>query len=865
MSEKILVPALGESITEATIAKWLKKKGDTVEADEPIVELETDKVNVEVPSPIDGVLTEINSEDGAIVEVGAILGSIDQNGSVHIKNDEIKNIQAKSNGNQNNIVNLEVEKKEPKVFDEKLNKQKLEDETLILTDEINKESKKIEKNINQSLSPSVRKIVAENKIDLQAVKGSGKEGRILKGDVINLMGSSPSPSERKTKYGQEERIKMTRLRQTIAKRLKQAQENAALLTTFNEVDMSSIMEMRKKNQEDFQKRYGIKLGFMSFFVKACVVALKAFPSVNAEIDGDEIVYKNYYNISFAVGTEKGLVVPVLKKADELSFADIEKSIKFISEKARDGKIAIDDLQGGTFTISNGGVYGSMLSTPILNLPQSGVLGMHNIVERPVVVDGEIKIRPIMYLALSYDHRIIDGKESVSFLKTIKENLAQLGLKTACIESRGSLGGTCLNVGCIPSKNLLNISENYHKAQNFSKLGIEVGEVKLNLEKMMKNKDKAVTILTKGVEFLFKKNKVTYFKGTGSFKSANKISILDDQKKETIIEAEKTVISTGSTPVELPGMEFDEKIIVSSTGALTLPVVPKKMIVVGGGYIGLEMGSVWSRLGAEVHVVEFLDHITPGMDREVSAEFMKILKKQGINFHMQTKVEGIAKNANGASVSTSDKDGKKMNFNCDIVLISVGRKPNTDNLNLDAIGVELDEKKRIKTDKKFQTNVSNVYAIGDVIDGPMLAHKAEDEGIAVAENIAGQSGHVNYDVIPGVVYTTPEVASIGKTEEQLKEANIKYKIGKFLFMANSRAKAIDEAEGFVKILADEKTDRVLGAHIIGPHAGELIGEIGVAMEFGASAEDIARTCHAHPTFSEAVKEAALSVDKRAIHS
>ena len=412
MSEKILVPALGESITEATIAKWLKKKGDTVEADEPIVELETDKVNVEVPSPIDGVLTEINSEDGAIVEVGAILGSIDQNGSVHIKNDEIKNIQAKSNGNQNNIVNLEVEKKE----------QKLEDETLILTDEINKESKKIEKNINQSLSPSVRKIVAENKIDLQAVKGSGKEGRILKGDVINLMGSSPSPSERKIKYGQEERIKMTRLRQTIAKRLKQAQENAALLTTFNEVDMSSIMEMRKKNQEDFQKRYGIKLGFMSFFVKACVVALKAFPSVNAEIDGDEIVYKNYYNISFAVGTEKGLVVPVLKKADELSFADIEKSIKFISEKARDGKIAIDDLQGGTFTISNGGVYGSMLSTPILNLPQSGVLGMHNIVERPVVVDGEIKIRPIMYLALSYDHRIIDGKESVSFLKTIKENL-----------------------------------------------------------------------------------------------------------------------------------------------------------------------------------------------------------------------------------------------------------------------------------------------------------------------------------------------------------------------------------------------------------------------------------------------------------
>ena len=338
-----------------------------------------------------------------------------------------------------------------------------------------------------------------------------------------------------------------------------------------------------------------------------------------------------------------------------------------------------------------------------------------------------------------------------------------------------------------------------------------------------------------------------------------------KKKETVVETEKTVISTGSVPVSLPGIEFDEKIIVSSTGALTLEAVPKKMVVVGGGYIGLEMGSVWSRLGAEVHVVEFLENITPGMDREVSTEFMKILKKQGINFHMQTKVEEIKKNAKGATVLTSDKDGKKINYDCDVVLISVGRKPNTNNLNLDNIGVVLDDKKRIKTDKGFQTNVTNVYAIGDVIEGPMLAHKAEDEGIAVAENIAGQSGHVNYDIIPGVIYTTPEVASIGKTEEQLKKANIKYKIGKFSFIANSRAKAIDEAEGFVKILADEKTDRVLGAHLIGPHAGELIGEIGVAMEFGASAEDIARTCHAHPTFSEAVKEAALSVDKRAIHS
>ena len=444
-------------------------------------------------------------------------------------------------------------------------------------------------------------------------------------------------------------------------------------------------------------------------------------------------------------------------------------------------------------------------------------------------------------------------------------LAQLGIKTACIESRGSLGGTCLNIGCIPSKSLLNLSEEFHKVQSLSSKGIEIGEVKLNLSKMMKSKDKAVTILTKGVEFLFKKNKVTYFKGTGSFKTKNEILIKDEKNKEIIIQSEKIIIATGSKPVSLPGIEFDEKIVISSTGALKLEKVPKKMVVVGGGYIGLEMGSVWSRLGAEVHVVEFLDHITPGMDKEISKEFMKILKKQGINFHLQHKVENIKKNKSTATVSTIDSNGNKKDFESDVVLISVGRKPNTDGLNLEKIGIKLDGKKRIITSKSFKTNLENIYAIGDVIFGPMLAHKAEDEGIAVAENIAGQSGHVNYDTIPGVIYTKPEVASIGKTEEQLKDKNIKYKTGKFSFMANSRAKAIDDTEGFVKILADEKTDQVLGAHLIGPHAGELIAEIGIAMEFGASSEDIARTCHAHPTFSEAVKESALSVDKRAIHS
>jgi len=444
-------------------------------------------------------------------------------------------------------------------------------------------------------------------------------------------------------------------------------------------------------------------------------------------------------------------------------------------------------------------------------------------------------------------------------------LSQLGIKTACIDSRGTLGGTCLNIGCIPSKSLLNLSENFEKTKNFPNLGIEVGQVKLNLDKIMQNKNKAVDTLTKGVEFLFKKNKVSYYKGIASFKSAKKISVKDEKKKETIIEAEKIIISTGSEPISLPGIEFDEKTVLSSTGALSLGKVPKKMVVVGGGYIGLEMGSVWLRFGTEVHVVEFLDHITPGMDREISKEFMKILKKQGMKFHLQTKLENIKKNNNGAKITTKNKDGKKMDFDCDVVLISVGRKPNTKNLNLEKINIILDGKKRIKTNSNFETNVKNVYAIGDVISGPMLAHKAEEEGIAVAELIAGQSGHVNYDVIPGVIYTSPEVASVGKTEEELRKLNKKYKVGKFPFLANSRAKAIDEPEGFVKILVDDKTDKILGVHMIGPHAGEMIAEIGVAMEFGASAEDIARTCHAHPTFSEAVKEAALSVDKRAIHS
>ncbi len=430
MSEKILVPTLGESITEATVSKWLKKEGETVEADEAIVELETDKVNLEVPSPISGTLSEISFKDGDTVEVGAVLGSISK-GNVDIKNVPESKKQLEDNeekefkDQKSNIINLDIEKKpqtrleEPLVLTEDNSMELLEEEPLLLTEEVETEETSQQPII---LSPAVRKMVAEKNINLDNVKGTGKAGRILKGDLITMMGTNPQPNQRRIQYGEEERIKMTRLRQTIAKRLKQAQDNAAMLTTFNEVDMSGIMAMRKDNQEDFKSRYGIKLGLMSFFVKACVVGLKLFPAINAEIEDQDIIYKNYYNISFAVGTEKGLVVPVLRNADEMSFAEIEKEIKKLSEKANTGSLTIEDLQGGTFTISNGGVYGSMLSTPILNPPQSGVLGMHNIVERPVNDNGEIKIKPIMYLALSYDHRIIDGKESVSFLKTVKENL-----------------------------------------------------------------------------------------------------------------------------------------------------------------------------------------------------------------------------------------------------------------------------------------------------------------------------------------------------------------------------------------------------------------------------------------------------------
>ena len=443
--------------------------------------------------------------------------------------------------------------------------------------------------------------------------------------------------------------------------------------------------------------------------------------------------------------------------------------------------------------------------------------------------------------------------------------AQLGLKTACVESRGALGGTCLNVGCIPSKSLLNLSENFHKAKkDFNQQGIEIEGIKLNIEKMMSNKNKSIQVLTKGVEFLFKKNNVTYIKGKGVLFSKNDIVVYDNNKKNNY-KAKNIVIATGSEVASLPGIDIDEKNIISSTGALSLKQVPKKLAIIGGGYIGLEMGSVWSRLGSEVTVIEYLDNITPGMDREISNEFKKILIKQGIKFKLGSKVNSVKKKGTGVSINFTDiKNSKNETADFDKVLVSVGRKPYTEGLNLAKVGVKKDAKGRIEVNEKLQTSIKNIYAIGDVIKGPMLAHKAEEEGIAVAEILAGQAGHVNYDVIPGVIYTAPEVATVGKTEEQLKSENRSYKVGKFPFMANSRAKVNNETEGFVKILADSKTDKVLGVHIIGPHCGDMIAEMALAMEFGASAEDIARTCHAHPTHTEAIKEAALAVDKRPIH-
>jgi dihydrolipoamide dehydrogenase len=439
--------------------------------------------------------------------------------------------------------------------------------------------------------------------------------------------------------------------------------------------------------------------------------------------------------------------------------------------------------------------------------------------------------------------------------------AQLGLKTACVEKWDTLGGTCLNIGCIPSKALLHASERYEEAQHhLGDLGVNVGKVSLDLKTMMKHKSAVVESNVKGIDFLFKKNKITRLKGTGEIVAPGKVKVGSDT-----YEAKSIVIATGSDVISLPGIAIDEKRIVSSTGALELESVPKTMAVIGGGVIGLEMGTVWRRLGADVTVIEYLDNILPGMDEEIRKEALKIFKKQGINFKLATKVTSAKAGKSNVELTLEPAaGGAAETLKADVVLMAIGRKPYTDGLGLENVGVEKDERGRVRTDGHFQTSVDGIYAIGDVIIGPMLAHKAEDEGVILAEILAGQSGHINYDLIPGVVYTWPEVASVGKTEEQLKKDGVAYRAGKFPFMANGRARAMNAVDGFVKILADATNDRVLGAHIIGPNAGDLIQEVVSVMEFEGTSEDIARTCHAHPTLTEAVKEAALAVDKRPIH-
>ena len=439
--------------------------------------------------------------------------------------------------------------------------------------------------------------------------------------------------------------------------------------------------------------------------------------------------------------------------------------------------------------------------------------------------------------------------------------AQLGLKTACVDKRGTLGGTCLNVGCIPSKALLQSSEKYHEAQHtLASHGVRVKGVSLDLAALMARKTEVVTNLTKGIEGLFKKNKVTWLQGAATLQAGGGVKV-----GGAVYTAKHILIATGSEVAQLPGVTIDEEVIVSSTGALALPKVPERLIVIGGGYIGLELGSVWQRLGAKVTVVEYLDRVTPGMDEDVSKAMQKALAKQGMEFRLSTKVQSVTRERRGATVTVAPAaGGAEEKLAADVVLVAIGRKPYTDGLGLDAVGVALDERGRVKVDDHFRTSIPGVYAIGDVIAGAMLAHKAEEEGVVCVEMIAGQSGHINYDAIPGVVYTWPEAASVGKTEQQLKDAGIKYKVGKFPFMANSRARAMSDTEGFVKLLADAHTDRLLGAHIIGPDAGTMIAELALALEFGASAEEIARTSHAHPTLNEAVKEAALAVDGRPIH-
>eukprot|EP00913_Durusdinium_trenchii_P013421 g12602.t1 len=760
----------------------------------PLNCLESEKATFDAPAPVAGVLTKILKKSGDSAEVGEVIGLIEEG--------------AEAEGSGQKDDSAESSKRSD---DGKADKGDASDDSTGESE--------------SPIMPAAKRLLEQNDLDPADVEATGPGGRLLKEDVERHLEQAKSPERKKSadksEPGREtETVAMSPLRRRIAQRLVESQRNAALLTTFNEVDMTAVIELRRAHRDAFQKQYGIKLGFMSFFVKAAVDALKQCPQLNAQIKDNDIIFHNYFDIGVAIGTEKGLVVPVLRNAERSSFAEIETAIDDFAHRARDGKLSVEDLLGGTFTISNGGIYGSMLSTPIVNPPQSGVLGMHAIQDRAVVRDGEIVIRPMMYLALSYDHRIVDGREA------------------AMLES----------------------SELYAEAgAGLDEHGIQLQQVGFDLSRMLKRKDRIVSTLTKGIDSLFKKNKVERYTGNARFDGAGKIVVESNDGTEEL-KAEHIIIATGSQAATLPGVELDGDRIGTSTEALSYSEVPGHLVVIGAGYIGLEMGSVWRRLGAQVTVLEYLDRILPGTDAEIAKSAKKLFEKQGIEFRLQSRVTGATAKKKSCRVEIDEADPVE----CDRILVAVGRKPNTEGLNLESVDVETDESGRISVDEHFQTTAAGVYAIGDVIRGPMLAHKAEDEGVACVEQIVTGYGHVNYDAIPSVCYTHPEVAAVGKTEEQLQEDGIPYRKGSVPFRANARARTLAQTDGMIKMLAHEKTDRILGVHILGPRAGDLIAEAVAAIEFAATSEDIARCSHAHPTLSETLREAALAVDGRTLN-
>eukprot|EP00210_Caulerpa_lentillifera_P008764 g8360.t1 len=729
----ILVPEMGESLTEATIGPWLVGEGDEVKEDQTLVELETEKITLEVPAPVSGILHKILKEKGTIVSVGEEIGNILPGDITSKKGDE---------GREADQVQVS-----PLIPSQSQNKPPVVD--------------------NPPPMPSAKKLMQEHDISPADLDGTGKDGRITKGDVLEALETEGSKeSIQKQAPRQEERVPLSPLRKAVATHLKAAQNTAALLTTFNEIDMRAVIEVRARLRPVFEETYDVKLGFMSFFVRACTVALHEMPVINAEIQGEEIVYKNYYDIGVAVSTDHGLVVPVLKDAHRQTFAEIEKNLADLAQRARTNKITLDELRGGTFSITNGGVFGSLLSTPIVNAPQSAILGMHAIQRRPVVREEQITIRPMMQ-------------------------------------------------ACSSLKN--------H--------GIEITQPVLNLDHMMARKNKGQAIL----------------------RGSRDVEVTHKGKRETWTAKRAIILATGSAPTPFPGVDIDEERILSSTGGLELSSVPSRLLVLGGGYIGLELGSVWQRLGAQVNIMDRIDPILPQMDGDIAKTLYHGLSHQGLEFKLGQAVQSIEQLDHGVKVHLSDEV-----IEGDALLLALGRRPCTDGLGLEELGIQTHPNGAIVVNKTFETTCAGVYAIGDVIPGPMLAHKGEEEGIALAEFLSGQAIPEDPVFIPSVIYTHPMVASVGLTEGEARQQGLPIKTGRFSFQANARAKAMGEEEGFIKVIAHAQTDRILGVHMIGLEVDALIAEATMAMQFGAASEDIARICHAHPTSSEALREACLRI-------